>query len=83
MNRPDRQPVAALAGALIRRPALWPAALKLVPPRWWRRWPPLPVPSPEYLRFRMETMYGNDGRLDPEELIRYLEWCRRMGRSAR
>ncbi|HET9076351.1 MAG TPA: hypothetical protein VFN68_05425 [Acidimicrobiales bacterium] len=71
---------AALAGALARRPALWRPALRLVPPGWWRRWPPLPVPSADYVRFRMETMYGSDGQLEPDELIRYLEWCRRMGR---
>lgn len=76
-------PTASLAGAVLRRPALWPAALRMVPPRWWRRWPPLPIPSGDYVRFRMETMYGSDGRLDPEELVRYLEWCRRMARPAR
>lgn len=78
-----KSPTAALAGAVLRRPALWPAALRMVPPRWWRRWPPLPIPSGDYVRFRMETMYGSDGRLDPEELVRYLEWCRRMARPAR
>lgn len=73
----------SLAGALLHRPSLWPAAIRMVPPRWWRHWPPLPVPPGEYLRFRLETMYGSGGRLDAEELIRYLEWCRRMDRPAR
>ncbi len=70
--------VLSLGRAVIRRPRLWPSARRLVPPRWWRRWPPLPLPPPDYARFRMETMYGAEGRLDPEELVRYLEWCRRM-----
>ena len=85
MSRRPGLPVRALAGALLRRPALWPAALRLVPPRWWRRWPPLPVLPADYLGFRMETMYGSggSGTLDGEELVRYLEWCRMMGRRAR
>lgn len=58
MSRSGGLPVRSLAGALVRRPTLWPAALRLVPPRWWRRWPPLPLPPASYLRFRMETMYG-------------------------
>lgn len=72
-----------LAAALIRRPWLWPAALAFVPHRWWRRWPPLPVPSREYMRFRMETMYGSEGRLEADDLIRYLEWVRAMRRRSR
>jgi hypothetical protein len=71
------------AWAVVRRPDLWPALLRLVPPGWWRRWPPRPVPSRDYLRFRTETMYGREGRLDPVDLVRYLEWCRAMDRYAR
>ena len=69
--------------ALLVRPTLWPAAARLVPAQWWRRWPPRPWPPPDYVQFRTETMYGADGRIDPGDLFRYLEWCRRMGRSAR
>jgi hypothetical protein len=71
------------AAAVLRRPQLWPAALALVPPRWWRRWPPWPLPSRSYLRFRMETMYGDGGRLEPADLVRYLEWVRTMRRRPR
>jgi hypothetical protein len=73
--------------AVIRRPDLWRTAAvvgaRLVPRRWWRRWPPLPWPPPGYRRFRLETMYG-DGRteMSPADLIAYLEWCRRMGSAA-
>jgi hypothetical protein len=73
----------SLVAAVARRPDLWPAAVALVPSRWWRRWPPLPVPSRSYMRFRMETMYGHDGHIDGEDLVRYLEWVRTMRRLAR
>jgi hypothetical protein len=69
--------------ALLRRPDLWPAALRLVPAGWWRRWPPRPWPPSGYRAFRTETMYGPGGRLDAEDLVRYLEWCRAMHRRAR
>lgn len=65
------------------RPWLWPVAvstaLRLASPGWWRRWPPLPRPDPTYLRFRMMTNYGGDGsgEPDPDDLVQYLEWCRR------
>lgn len=69
--------------AVLRRPSLWGVALRMVPPRWWRRWPPLPLPPADYRRFRTETMYGSRGRLEPEDLVAYLDWCRSMRRSAR
>jgi hypothetical protein len=36
----------------------------------------VPVPDPEYLRFRFETQYGPSGEPDPHDLVTYLEWCR-------
>ena len=69
--------------ALLRRPDLWPAAVRLVPPGWWRRWPPVPVPPGPYRRFRPETRYGASGQLGSEDLIVYLEWCRAMRRQGR
>lgn len=69
--------------ALLRHPSLWPVAARLVPPRWWARWPPLPVPPSGYSRFRTETMYGPGGKLEPQDLIDYLKWCRSMGRAKR
>jgi hypothetical protein len=71
----------ALAGTgLLRRPSLWPTAVvqafRLARPGWWRRPPFLPVPDPEYVRFRMETAYGSAGSPDPEGLVAYLNWCR-------
>lgn len=69
--------------AVIRRPSLWRPALRMVPPGWWRRWPPVPVPPPDYRRFRTETMYGSGGVLEADDLVAYLEWCRSMRGSAR
>ena len=62
------------------RPSLWLTALRqatrLAPRRWWARPPFLPLPDPDYLRFRFETQYGSGGRPDPHDLVTYLEWCR-------
>jgi hypothetical protein len=77
--------VVGLAGvgrAVIRHPGLWPTALaamlRLSRPGWWRRWPPVPLPTNEFWRFRMLTAYGGDGssRPRPEDVVSYLEWCR-------
>lgn len=67
--------------AVAVRPRLWPVAARqvrrLARPGWWHRWPLLPIPDPAYLRFRMETAYGDDARApDPDDLVAYLQWCR-------
>lgn len=51
---------------------------RLVPPRWWARRPFLPVPHRDYVRFRLLTAVGSDGRATatPADLIQWLEWCR-------
>ena len=73
--------VAAVA-VVLRHPDLWTTALRqvrvLARPGWWRRPPFLPVPDPEYLRFRLLTAYGGDGTAapDPADLVAYLRWCR-------
>lgn len=70
------------AGAVIARPHLWTTAVRqmvrLTPRGWWHRFPFLPVPDADYLRFRLITAYGGDGRGAPraEDLVTYLEWCR-------
>ena len=72
--------------ALARRPGLWATgirqAARLAAPGWWRRRPFLPVPSGEYLRFRMVTQYGDPAhRPEPGDVLDYLAWCRRWDRS--
>lgn len=72
------------ASAVARRPSLWPTAIRqmrrLAPPGWWRRRPFLPVPSGEYLAFRLQTQYGDaDHPWEPDDVVGYLEWCRDDG----
>lgn len=75
--------VAALA--VLRRPRLWPTAvvqvLRLAGRGWWRRPPFLPVPDRGYLRFRLETMYGDPHHPpEPGDVVTYLRWCRTLPR---
>ncbi|MBW3614434.1 MAG: hypothetical protein KY439_03880 [Actinobacteria bacterium] len=76
------------APAVARHPELWATAvvqcLRLAQPGWWRRWPPLPAPDSDYLRFRLQTQYGDADR-DPEpaDVVAYLKWCRSYRRVAR
>jgi len=70
---------------VLPHPALWVTGLRqlrrLAPTGWWRRPPFLPLPAPDYLRFRMETAYGGAGDQPPvpDDLLTYLKWCRRFG----
>ena len=79
---------AAAAAAVARHPSLWGTALvqlgRLAPTGWWRRWPPVPAPDREYLRFRLQTQYGDPDRApEPADLLTYLHWCRGYGKVAR
>jgi hypothetical protein len=76
--------------AVVRRPTLWPTALRVwahaTPARWWARSPRLPLPDREYIRFRLETAYGPGLAPEPDDLVAYLRWCREreiVGRGAR
>lgn len=82
---------ARVAAAVVARPRLWATAVRqcrrTAPAGWWRRAPFLPVPSGEYLRFRLVTQYGrDDAHIAVPDVIDYLAWCReqdRLGRVAR
>ena len=68
------------------RPWLWLTAarqvLALARPGWWRQRPYLPVADPDYLAFRLETMYGDPARSpDPGDVLAYLRWCRMQRRG--
>lgn len=70
--------------AVIRRPDLWPTVarlgLRLVPRQWWKRGR-TPLPDADYLKFRMETAYGDGAAVAPAgDLVHYLEWCRSFER---
>ncbi|HEY4375699.1 MAG TPA: hypothetical protein VGM93_01010 [Acidimicrobiales bacterium] len=66
--------------AVLWRPRLWPTAVgqarRLARPGWWRRPPFLPLPDPDYVRFRLQTAYGSGGTPAGEDLVAYLKWCR-------
>ena len=68
-----------------KHPALWLTAVaqvvRLAPRRWWRESPYLPVPDRDYLRFRLQTQYGDPDRApEPSDVVAYLKWCRGYGR---
>lgn len=72
-----------VAGALARRPGLWPTAIRqarvLTPKRWWRRRPFRPGPPAAYVAFRMQTQYGRiGGAPSGRDVVNYLQWCRDM-----
>jgi hypothetical protein len=66
--------------AVAARPRLWAIAARqttrIARPRWWKHSPFLPIPDAAYLRFRLETAYGETVAPAPADLISYLEWCR-------
>jgi len=77
----------ATARAVVRRPDLWGVGLRqvrvLAPPGWWRRAPHLPVPAPDYLRFRLVTQYGDAAHEpDPADVVTYLAWCKALRQAA-
>lgn len=44
--------------------------------RWLRRFPPLPLPARDYVRWRMHTAYGDPGTVPPlEDVVRYARWA--------
>lgn len=79
---------ARLFSAVLRRPDLIPALLGAAwafrARDWYRRFPFLPLPPRRYLRWRLETAYGDPEAVPPvDELARYLRWARRMRRRMR
>jgi len=72
-----------MLGLALRHPRLMPhlarAAWAFRARGWYRRPPFLPLPTRSYLRWRMETAYGDpDARPDFRELERYVLWASRM-----
>lgn len=72
-----------MVGLALRRPTLIPhlvgAAWAFRARGWWRSPPFLPLPSTAYLRWRMDTAYGDPEALPTDdELERYLRWASDM-----
>jgi len=43
---------------------------------WYRRFPYLPVPERDYVRWRMYTAYGDEGLVPPaDDVVRYARWA--------
>ena len=59
------------------------AARSVVPARWWTRAPFLPVPDRRWLRYRMVTAYGGDGRapMRADDVVTFVEWRREFTRA--
>jgi len=56
----------------------------LAAPGWWRRPPFLPLPSRPYLEFRLVTQYGDPHhRMEPEDVVTYLRWCKSYRQALR
>lgn len=77
-----------VALAVFGRPSLWPTGVRqlrrMARVGWWRRWPLLPLPSADYLRFRMITQYGDPAHApEPSDVVNYLRWCRDWEHSPR
>ena len=75
-----------LVGTAIRQPSLIPALLEAAwafrSNGWYRRPPFLPIPSKAYMRWRMETAYGDPDAVPPNtELERYIRWGAEMRKS--
>lgn len=75
-----------ILGIVLRRPGLVPPLLATAwafrARRWYRRFPFLPVPPRSYVRWRMETAYGDPEAIPPaDDLERFLLWAARMRRG--
>jgi len=72
-----------ILGVVLRRPGLVPALLGTAwafrARGWYKRFPFLPIPPRSYIRWRMETAYGDPEAIPPaEDLERFLRWASRM-----
>ena len=78
----------SLAGLAFRRPRALPDLLRAAwafRSRGWYRSPPfLPLPPRSYLRWRLDTAYGDpEATPSPDEVERYLAWGTAMRRGMR
>jgi hypothetical protein len=48
--------------------------------RWYKRFPFLPLPARDYVRWRMVTAYGDPSAIPPvDDIIRYARWVGTQG----
>jgi len=78
-----------ILAVVARRPWLLPGILRASwvfrARNWYRKPPFLPIPPRDYVRWRLETAYGDADVVPPGgELARYLKWGERIrGRNTR
>jgi len=84
-SEPRLGPLAVLA--VVIRPGLWREAVgaagAMARRHWLRRRPHLPLPDPDYMRWRIQTAYGADAgsasaAQRARDLISYLEFRREL-----
>lgn len=73
----------ALAGRALRRPRLAMDLLRVVwrfrHLHWYRRFPFVPLPARDYIRWRMLTAYGDADAVPPaDDVERYVRWSGRI-----
>jgi hypothetical protein len=82
MNRIRRALVMINIGfGVLVRPRYWLVAVRvarrMVPTRWWTHRPFLPLPTPKYVKFRLETQYGGSSPHPTlPDVLKYLQWVR-------
>ncbi len=69
-----------LAARGLRRPTTGVALLRVAwrfrRRHWWRRFPFLPLPATDYVRWRMHTAYGDDAFTPlADDVERYARWA--------
>ena len=79
----DCQLYPRIAGMALRRPRMIPYLLRAAwafrARDWYRRVPFLPIPPRSYMRWRLETAYGDPNATPTiDEMERYLRWTARM-----
>lgn len=72
-----------LVGYLVRHPLdiapVLVAAWRLRRRAWWRHAPFLPVPAPSYWDFRIATVSGSHGTIEPRAVVDAAKWSLRQG----
>jgi len=72
--------------SLIRRPSLWPVTIKqlfkIAKTRWFLSFPFLPIPSKDFIDFRVITYQGDKEDFpNAKVVITWLDWVADMGKS--
>jgi len=70
-----------VTGLLSVRPGLWSTAFRqlfsLAESGWWKKFPFLPLPSPELIEFRTKTQYGSlETGIEAADVLAWLIWSK-------